>query len=91
MISKELKKRISELNRKDIKIFSLSEIDRLKNKPLKTEIDDELPEKFLNGEIISNESGCFLRILRNLRDLIRNSESFVMEYNFIFSKHCLLI
>ena len=85
MLSKELKKRISELNRKDIKVFPLSETERSKNKPSKSEPnEDNQLEKALNGEVINNKYGCFLRILKKLAELIGNSESFTSKYNFIF-------
>ncbi len=85
MFSNELKKRISELNRRDIKVFPLSETGRLKNKPSTDgENEYEQVEKFLDGEVVSNEHGCFLKILKKLIDLIGNAERFVSEYNFIF-------
>lgn len=49
MLSDELKKRISELNRREINVFPLSETSRLKNEPA---VSKEMNiEEALNGEV----------------------------------------
>ena len=85
MLSEELKRRISELNRKEIKVFPLSETGRLKKQSSQLKIrDDAQIEKFLKGEVVSNEKDSFLKILRRLKELMENSEQFVSKYKFTF-------
>ena len=85
MLSEELKRRISELNRKDIKVFPLSETDRLKKEPSEMKIRDDIQlEKFIKGEVVNIKGGCFLRISKRLRELIKDSEQFVSKYKYIF-------
>ena len=82
MLSDELKKRISELNRREINVFPLSETSRLKNR---TDLREEISiEEALNGEVYENEYGTFLRIKKSLKELIENSEQFISNYRYIF-------
>jgi uncharacterized protein YprB with RNaseH-like and TPR domain len=85
MLSEELKKRISELNRKEMRVFPLSEANRMKKEDVKDEknVGFQL-EKFLKGEVIHNDFGCFLKISKRLGELINHSEQFTSNYKFTF-------
>ena len=82
MLSDELKKKISELNRREINVFPLSETSRLKNEPA---VSKEMNiEEALNGEVYENEGGVFFRIKKSLKELIEDSEQFICYYRYIF-------
>ena len=94
MLNEELRKRISELNRKDIKILQASDLPKKETggpgvvrEPSPREIVRDLPlDKLLNGEVIETPEGEFLRFRRIFSDVVPESDNFLARYSFVFSR-----
>ena len=87
MLSEELRRRISELNRKNIKVWPMgSPPPGMGRKPqAETAVPEDL-EAALKGEVIEQEQGQFLRITHRFRDLQANAGKFLDRYQFVFLK-----
>lgn len=88
MLSDELRRRISELNRKNLKVWPLSEHPALKEE--KEREPEAIPPQrmadLLGGETIAQESGEFLRIIYYMRNLQANAGIFLDRYKFVFGQ-----
>ncbi len=89
MLSDELRRRISELNRKNIKVWPLSQHPALKEDTEPEEPEALAPETIaglLGGEAVSRDTGEFLRITYYMRNIQANAGKFLDRYKFVFGQ-----
>lgn len=88
MLSEELRRRISELNRKNLKVWPLSQHPALKEdrEPEPEPVAPEAMANLLGGEAVQRESGEFLRITHRMRDIQANAARFLDRYKFVFGQ-----
>lgn len=87
MISEELRKRISELNRKEIRVWPLGSPPPGKGTLIEPpEINKETVTAILGGEEVCGELGQFLKISHLFRNLQINAGRFLDRYQFVFQK-----